>query len=122
MESISYRWNHEVEYVMTEKGLERVSKQNEESDNNENDNDDNKEDENKAIEDFRKSRDQIEEQRQQKLRELEEIEKELKKTTDSSTYRYRPPATPKPEGRSGLRAEAKIVQDSFKVEDLLLTF
>src|SRR5688500_3092899 len=55
MESISYRWNHEVEYVMTEKGLERVSKQNEESDNNENDNDDNKEDENKAIEDFRKS-------------------------------------------------------------------
>jgi hypothetical protein len=85
MESKAYSWRHNVEYVMTERGLERVDKQKDEDENNENEGND-------AVEEFRKSREQIEREKEQKIRELEEIDRELQKATDSTRYRYRPNA------------------------------
>ena len=85
-------------------------------------NNDDDEDENNTIDEFRKSREQIEKERQNKLRELEEIDRELKKTTDSSIYRYKPDSTPRRQTRSTLRAAATVAPDSFHINDLLLTF
>ncbi len=121
MESESLRWRHDVEYVMTTKGLERVSatKADEQVDNEE-DNSSSSD----AIDEFRKSREQMELERKNKLRELEQIEMELKKTADSA-YRYTPPQQqpkPKTDARTALRAQARVAQDSFKIEDLLLSF
>jgi hypothetical protein len=93
MESVSFKWRHNVEYVMTTKGLERADRiQDEDNDgDNDGDNDDNSSD---AIEQFRKSKEQMEREKEQKLRELEEIDRELQKTTDSTRYRYQPPTAP----------------------------
>ncbi|MDB5247272.1 MAG: PspC protein [Segetibacter sp.] len=87
MESESLRWDHNVEYVMTAKGLERVEKLTDTDDNDDENNS------NETIEQFRKSKEQMEREKEQKLKELQEIERELQKTTDSSGYRYKP-ATP----------------------------
>lgn len=93
IEAKSYDWRHNVEYVMTQKGLERVNKINAEDDiNNEGDNS------NETIEQFRKSKEQMKREKEQKLKELQEIDRELQKTdstrVDSSKYRYKPtPAT-----------------------------
>ena len=90
MESQDYGWRHNVEYVMTAKGLERVDKSKDDDDHNDNNNDNS----NETIEQFRKSKEQMEREKEQKLRELQEIERELQKTdttrVDSNRYRYRP--------------------------------
>jgi len=114
----SYRFDRKVEYVMTDKGLERVSKTFDRRD--EGDNEDSEED--NSIDQFRKSREQIEKERQNKLRELEEIDRELKKTTDSTIYRYKPDSSIRPATKTTLRAQVNVVQDSFHINDLLLTF
>jgi phage shock protein PspC (stress-responsive transcriptional regulator) len=90
MESISYRFDRDVEYVMTPSGLKRVNEEADESDED-NDNTDNSDD---AIEQFRKSKEQMEREKEQKLRELQEIDRELERTTDSTRYRYQPPTAP----------------------------
>ena len=91
MESQAYGWTHNVEYIMTEKGLESVNKEIVEDDNNDDDDDN---DSNDAIEQFRKSKEQMEKEKEQKLKELQEIEKELQKSSDSTRYRYQPPQSP----------------------------
>jgi hypothetical protein len=95
MESVSLRWRHDVEYIMTAKGLERVDNLKDDDDNNNND-----ENSNETIEQFRKSKEQMQREKEQKLRELQEIDRELQKSDstlgDSTRYRYKPstPATP----------------------------
>lgn len=84
METVSLRWQHNVEYVMTDKGLERVN-ENIDIDNNDDDNDSEE-----TIDQFRKSKEQMQREKEQKLRELEEIDRELQKEGDSTRYRYRP--------------------------------
>jgi phage shock protein PspC (stress-responsive transcriptional regulator) len=75
------RWNHNVEYIMTEKGLQRTDKVNEdESDNSSNN----------AIDEFKKSKEQILREKEQKLRELQEIDKQLQDGSDSTRYHYQP--------------------------------
>ncbi|HEX8357921.1 MAG TPA: hypothetical protein VF610_10930, partial [Segetibacter sp.] len=39
---------------------------------------------------FKKSKEQMEREKDQKIKELQEIEKELQKTNDSTRYRYQP--------------------------------
>ena len=87
-ETEAYRWRHDVEYIMTPTGLERVDKKADDEDGGSSSD---------VIEDYRKSREQIEREREQKLRELDELNRELEKSADSSaikadtgTYRYTP--------------------------------
>lgn len=86
MESEAYHWKHNVEYVMTAKGLQRADKMKDEDDNGD-------ENSNETIEQFRKSKEQMEREKEQKLKELQEIDKELRKTDsstiDSTRYHYR---------------------------------
>jgi hypothetical protein len=107
-ESQAYRWRHNVEYVMTEKGLERTNKLASDDEDDENTSD--------ALEQYRRSREQVEKERQQKLQELEQLEKELKapvdttgvRPADSSRYRYTPKAK-----ATKLTASANVAEDSF---------
>jgi hypothetical protein len=118
METESLRWRHNVEYIMTEKGLERVDKQvkDEDEDNNSN----------QTIEEFRKSRDEMEREKQEKLRELQEIDKELKKTDDSTRYHYQQPDAPaNPPARKTKstpinKATAMVSSTPFGIHDPLL--
>jgi hypothetical protein len=87
METEALRWRSKVEYVMTEKGLERVDKNMKQEDEDVNDN-------NETLEEFRKSREQLEREKEQKARELQEIDRELKKTDDSTRYHYQQPDAP----------------------------
>ncbi len=79
IETISYNWRHNVEYVMTANGLERVNKEDNDDDNDEKD----------VIEEFRKSKEELKREIEQQQRELEEKKRELEKTDDSTTYRYK---------------------------------
>lgn len=88
IETQSYEWRHKVEYVMTEKGLERVDKKldnDEEEMNGDND----------AIEEFKKSKEELKRDIERQQRELDEKKRELEKTGDStfrsgdSTYRFK---------------------------------
>jgi hypothetical protein len=122
-ESESLRWRHNVEYVMTEKGLERVDRQM----NEDEDQDDNSDE---VIEEFRKSREQIEREKQQKLKELEEIDRELQKATDSTVdstrYRYQTPAPgnpvipKKPERKNRITTDKNIGTVPTGINDLLM--
>jgi phage shock protein PspC (stress-responsive transcriptional regulator) len=104
-ETESYGWRHNVEYVMTEKGLDRVDKLRNEDDHE----DDNS---NEVIEEFRKSREQIEREKEQKIKELEEIDRELEKTADSTRYRYRSPNPANPAPSKSTEINNKITQTS----------
>ncbi len=77
------KWDHNVEYIMTAKGLERTDKLS---------NDDNEEDNtpNNAIDEFKKSKEQILKEKEQKLHELQEIDKQLQNDSDNSRYHYQP--------------------------------
>jgi phage shock protein PspC (stress-responsive transcriptional regulator) len=116
-ESLSLRWRNNVDYVMTEKGLERVDRSKEDDDEHDMENS------NEVIEEFRKSREQIEKEKQQKIKELEEIDKELQRSTDSTRYRYRPsaPDSAQPASRAAkLTAAKKGVEVPTTLNDLLM--
>lgn len=83
IETVSMHYQSNVEYIMTEKGLERVNKPKYDEDDDENS-------DNETIEDYRRSREQMEREKEQKLRELEELERELQEPADTTRYRYRP--------------------------------
>ncbi|MDB5191772.1 MAG: PspC protein [Segetibacter sp.] len=122
METISLKWRHNVEYVMTEKGLERVKKPFDDNTGPDNGENEDNNDDIDAIEEFRKSREQIEQERQNKLRELEEIDRELQRTTDSTRYRYQPAVPKKDTARPArLRAQTKTTDDfSAGINDVLM--
>ena len=89
-ESKSLSWRHNIEYVMTVKGLERLDKVDENNEDNDGSN-------NEALQQYRKSREDLEKERQQKLKELENLDRELQTPVDttgvradSSRYRYTP--------------------------------
>jgi len=111
----AYDYNNNVDYIMTEKGLKRVnSNYNDDNDNNNNVND--------AIEDSRKSDDQLKKAREEKLKELQKIDDEMKrKAADTTRYHYQPapikPAEPAP---AKTKATAKIDMPVHMTDLLML--
>ncbi len=107
------RWRNNVEYIQTAKGLERVDKQNDDEDNNSNN----------SIEDFKKSKDQILREKEQKLRELKEIDKQLQTPQDSSKYHYQPDAPKKSEIKKVAQSDNTKFRNPdspFRTKDLLM--
>lgn len=119
-ESESLSWRHNVEYVMTDKGLKRADK----IDKWNEDNNDEDEERNDAIEDFKNSREKIEKQKQQKLKELQEIDRELQKTIDSTRYPAAPDNNPAKPVNKKPKQIAKVNQPNGDVpngiNDLLM--
>lgn len=81
----NYGWSSDVEYRMTVGGLERVDKKdNRMEDGNSQDNSDND-----AIENFKKSKEDLKKEYEKKQKEAEELKKELDKPIDSTQYHYK---------------------------------
>ena len=89
------RWDHNVEYVMTATGLERVYQKEEHIEKDNGDNQDGSTDD--VIKDYKKSKDQILKEKEQKLKELRDIDKELQNRSDTVQHYHYQPATPKKE-------------------------
>jgi|LakMenEpi03Aug12_release.lakeMendotaPanAssembly.Ray.scaffolds.fasta_scaffold01014_27 phage shock protein PspC (stress-responsive transcriptional regulator) len=77
-------YSSNVEYIMTPGGLERTKKEaDDEFDNNE----ENSAEKN-TVEDFKKSKEELKKEYERKIKEAEDLKKELDKPFDSARYRY----------------------------------
>ncbi|MFN3666591.1 MAG: PspC domain-containing protein [Sediminibacterium sp.] len=80
-------WNSNVEYVMTLGGLERIkskediAREKERKTESDTDND--------AIEQYKKSKEELQKEYERKKREADELKKELEKPVDTTRYRYK---------------------------------
>lgn len=82
-------YSSDVEYIMTEKGLDRVNKKNQDDNQGFDDSDNNSE--NDAVEKFKKSKEELQKEYDRKQKEVEELKKEMDKPLDTSNaqkYRY----------------------------------
>ena len=77
-------WSSNVEYIMTPGGLERVKKDKKV----EEDRDDNRNGDSEALENYKKSREDMQKELDKKQKEAEELKKELSKPLDTTRYRY----------------------------------
>jgi hypothetical protein len=86
IETQSYNWKHNVEYIMTAKGLERVDRRSDDEEDNSGDD---------VIEEFKKSKEELKRDIDRQQRELDEKKRELERSGDSikrpgdSTYRFK---------------------------------
>ncbi len=122
MESGSESWRSNVEYVMTAKGLERVDKQRDEDDNG-----DNGDNSNETIDQYRKSKEQMEREKEQKLKELQEIDRELQnkelQKADSGRYHYQPSAPVAPQEKKTKATASKntaVADVPNEINDVLM--
>jgi phage shock protein PspC (stress-responsive transcriptional regulator) len=81
-----YGWSSDVEYIMTAGGLERLSKY-------ESKNDDQDSDEPSALEQYKKSKEDLQKEYEKKQKEMEKLKKELEKPIDSTKYHYQKSTT-----------------------------
>lgn len=92
-----YGWYSDVEYIMTPGGLERVkTAKDKNKDSYDNSNDDNSDDAapNDAIQNYQKSKEQLQKEYDKKQREAEQLKKELEKPVDTTNkYHYKKTVT-----------------------------
>ena len=79
----SNRWNSGIEYIMTNKGLKQLNQSNIDNYNDDHDGD------NKVIEDYKKSKIELQKEYERKRKEAEELKKELDKPLDTTQSRYK---------------------------------
>jgi phage shock protein PspC (stress-responsive transcriptional regulator) len=82
-----YGWDSDVEYMMTVGGLERVKDKHKinKVDNSDQDNDGNPD----AIEDFKKSKEELKKEYEKMQKKAEDLKKELEKPIDTTQYKYK---------------------------------
>lgn len=79
----SNRWNSGTDYIMTNKGLKQLNQSNIDNNNDDHDGD------NKVIEDYKKSKIELQKEYERKRKEAEELKKELDKPLDTTQSRYK---------------------------------
>ena len=82
----NYGWDSDVEYKMTAGGLERSDKKEKTVD--ESQNDENKENQ-EALDNYKKSKEDLKKEFEKKQKEVEDLKKELEKPIDSTQYHYK---------------------------------
>ena len=82
----NYGWDSDVEYKMTAGGLERADKKIKVVDESQNDGDNSNQD---ALDNYKKSKDDLKKEYEKKQKEAEDLKKELDKPIDSTQYRYK---------------------------------
>ena len=110
------RWRRGVEYIQTEKGLQRTDNLRDDDNNSDNG------DYNNTLEEYKKSKEQMLREKEQKLKELKEIDKQLQQNNNDSTrYHYQPKQTPTAPATKNAVRSAKInnSKPSIQFEDLL---
>ncbi len=113
IETKAYSFRHNVNYIMTTDGLKRVDKQKDDNDEWNNENDEN------VLENFKKSKEQLQQQKDEKLKELLEIDKELKKS-DTPGYRYEPAPAAAPEKTKATVKNTSSTEIPTGISDMLL--
>jgi phage shock protein PspC (stress-responsive transcriptional regulator) len=99
-------WNADVEYIMTESGLERTDKAKKREEVG-----DEQRDENSAIENYKKSKEDLQKEYDKKRKEAEDLKKELDKPVDSTRYQYKKATTAVEE------KDTKTSQDQIEKRD-----
>jgi len=110
-------WRHDVEYIMTTKGLERTDRQKDDDSYNSSNDKDNT---SNTLQEYKKSKEQLQKEYERKQKEVEELKKELDKpAVDSTRYHYRPEAP----GKLKSSAELNIPNNDLPIgiNDLLMT-
>ncbi len=102
----NYGWDSDVEYKMTAGGLERSDKKVKTVDESQNDEDNSNQG---ALDNFKKSKEDLKKEFEKKQKEVEDLKKELEKPIDSTQYHYKkatannaPAATKTPEATTQL--------------------
>jgi hypothetical protein len=83
----NYGWDSDVEYKMTAGGLERADKKVKVVDESQNNDEDKSKQE--ALDNFKKSKEDLKKEYEKKQKEAEELKKELDKPVDSTQYHYK---------------------------------
>lgn len=78
-------WSSDEEYIMTPGGLEKTDKKDRDIDENTERSD--------AVENFKKSKEELQKEADKKQKELDDLKKELNKPADSSRYQYKKTTT-----------------------------
>jgi hypothetical protein len=104
-------WMSNQEYIMTPGGLERVKKAGELNEDEENDSDSEK----SAIEEYKKSREDLRKEYERKQKEAEDLKKELDKPVDTTRYRYQKvsivdPSISNPVGKTKITESLDIIE------------
>jgi len=102
-----YGWDSDVEYKMTAGGLERTDKKQksvEESNNDENNSNQ------EALDNYKKSKEELKKEYEKKQKEAEDLKKELEKPIDSTQYHYKKV--------TAIIAPA-VTEDNTQLEDIL---
>lgn len=98
-----------TEYVMTIGGLERTGKKSSDWDNNDEEGNNSKE---QKIDEFKKSKEELEKEYQRKLKEAEELKKALDKPVDTTPrYKYQKISYQLPQGGAGKRLDKGLEND-----------
>jgi len=84
-------WNSNVEYIMTPGGLERIKTKEdiEEEKRRKSESESETGSDNDAVEQYKKSKEELQKEYERKQREAEELKKELDKPVDTTRYRYK---------------------------------
>lgn len=96
-----YGWSSDVEYVMTQGGLERLDKKDQDK------TDDGSGDDNNAVEKYKKSKEELKKEFEKKQKEAEELKKELEKPVDTTKYRYQKTTSFQPIHKTAKMPEAE---------------
>lgn len=100
-------WTSDVEYIMTPGGLEKLHKSSDDYGNDDN--------QNNAIEQYKKSKEDLQKEYDKKQKEAEELKKELDKPADSAKYQYKKSVSyipvPKPV-KGKVTGKAVVVEES----------
>jgi phage shock protein PspC (stress-responsive transcriptional regulator) len=82
-------WNSNVEYIMTPGGLERIKTKEDLEEEKRRKTDAESDTDNDAVEQYKKSKEELQKEYERKQREAEELKKELDKPVDTTRYRYK---------------------------------
>jgi len=110
-----YGWDSDVEYIMTSGGLERL-KDNKKVDKvgtSDQDNDGVSD----AVEEYKKSKDELRKEYEKKQKEAEELKKELDKPVDTTQYKYKKAVVVNPP----VPSKTTIAKKTVEQEELLET-
>ncbi|MBN8836687.1 MAG: PspC domain-containing protein [Sphingobacteriia bacterium] len=105
-------WRPNIEYLMTEKGLQRVDKYADDDNGNSADLDN-------TINELKQKKEELQKQKEQKLKELENIDKELNQKADTTKYRYQPDA-PKKSSTPKTVSTAYIREATFNMHNIIM--
>jgi molecular chaperone GrpE (heat shock protein) len=105
----NYGWDSDVEYKMTAGGLERSDKKVKTVDESQNDNNNSNQE---ALDNYKKSKEELKKEYEKKQKEAEDLKKELDKPIDSTQYHYKKATVIAPPAPTASNTQLEDILDS----------